>query len=86
MSNDYMLTTIDNPYDPFDEFTLWQMFDKEQGYNTCEYLARMVEPLLSDDLSDKEVEEITNAVINDIIKHDPLHIYVKKFGKRENGT
>ena len=86
MSNDYMLTTIDNPYDPFDDFALWQMFDKEKGYDTCEYLARIVQPLLSDDLSDKEIESITDTVVNDIIKYDPLQIYIKKFRQNETNT
>ena len=41
MSNDCMLTTFDNPFDPFDQFTSWLLFDKEKGHNTCEYLARI---------------------------------------------
>ena len=59
MSNEYMLTTNDNPYSPFDEFTLWLLFDKQKGYDTCEYLARIVQ--LSDDLSEKEVEELPTS-------------------------
>ena len=27
-----MLTTIDNPFDPFEQFTSWMLFDKEKGY------------------------------------------------------
>jgi hypothetical protein len=81
-----MLTTIDNPYNPFDDIALWQMFDKEKGYNTCEYLARIVEPLLSDDLSEKEVDEITVNAMNEIIKHDPLHIYIKVFNQTSTDT
>ena len=41
MAKDCMLTTFDNPYNPFDDFTLWLMYDKEQGYDTCERLARI---------------------------------------------
>ena len=37
-----MLTTIDNPYDPFSQFDDWLAFDEGKGYFTCEYLARMV--------------------------------------------
>ena len=75
MANDCMLTTFDNPYNPFDQFTLWLMFDKEKGYDTCEHLARIVQ--LSDDLSEKEIDEETERAIDEIIKYDPLNIYKK---------
>ena len=75
MTKDCMLTTFDNPYDPFDQFTLWLMFDKEKGYDTCEYLARIVQ--LSDDLTEKEVNEETERAIDEIIKFDPFNIYKK---------
>ena len=37
-----MLTTIDNPYNPFTQFSKWFMFDTEKGYNSCGYLDRIV--------------------------------------------
>ena len=55
MEKECMLTTFDNPYNPFDDFTSWFMFDIEKGYNTCSYLGRIVN--LSDDLCQKEVDE-----------------------------
>lgn len=75
MSNECMLTTNDNPYNPFDQFALWLMFDKEKGYNTCEYLARIVQ--LSDDLSEKEIDEETERAIDEIVRYDPFGIYMK---------
>ena len=75
MAKDCMLTTFDNPYDPFDQFTLWLMFDKEKGYNSCEHLARIIQ--LSDDLTEREVAEETERAIDEIIKYDPLNIYKK---------
>lgn len=75
MSNESMLTTNDNPYNPFDEFALWLLFDKQKGYNTCEYLARIVQ--LSDDLSEKEVDDAIERGMDEIIKYDPFGIYMK---------
>lgn len=75
MENEYMLTTFDNPFDPFEQFTSWFLFDVEKGYNTCSYLARIVR--LSDDMSDKEVDDEIERAIDEIIKYDFLNIYKK---------
>ena len=34
------ITTFDNPYDPFDNFNSWLMFDMDKGYNSCGLLDR----------------------------------------------
>lgn len=34
----FALTTFDNPYDPFEQFTQWFMFDEEKGYHTTAFL------------------------------------------------
>ena len=47
-----MLTTIDNPFDPFDQFNSWLMFDMDKGYGSCSYLDRIAR--ISDQFSDKE--------------------------------
>ena len=53
--SEYMLTTVDNPYDPFTEFDAWLGFDVSKGYNTCAYLARVA--VSSDELSEEEESE-----------------------------
>lgn len=75
MSGECMLTTFDNPYNPFEQFTSWLMFDKEKGYNTCEYLARIAH--LSDDMTQKEEDEEIERAIDEIIFLNPLNIYRK---------
>ena len=75
MANEVMLTTIDNPYNPFEQFDLWLLFDKEKGYNTCEYLARIVN--LTNDMSEKEIDVAVDRAIDDIIVNDPFGIYKK---------
>ena len=75
MSNDCMLTTFDNPFDPFDQFTSWLLFDKEKGHNTCEYLARIAN--LSDDMSQEEIDIETERAIDSIIKYDVTNTFKK---------
>ena len=69
------LTTIDNPYDPIDEFKSWFMFDITKGYNSCAYLGRVAR--ISDALSDKENDEEIERAIDEIIRYDPLNLYRK---------
>ena len=69
------LTTIDNPFDPFEQFTSWLLFDKEKGYNSCEYLARIAHT--SDQLSEEENDMEVERAIDEIIKYDFRNIYKK---------
>ena len=36
------LTTTDNPYNPLTDYDRWENYDRQQGYGTSEYLARVV--------------------------------------------
>ena len=75
MENECMLTTFDNPYDPFEDFTSWLLFDNEKGYNTCNYLARIAKT--SDELSDQENNKEIERAIDEIIYYDPFNMYKK---------
>ena len=75
MSNECALTTIDNPFDPFEQFNDWFEFDIEKGYYTCSRLARLAN--LSDDLSEVERNNEIEKAIDKIIKYDFLDIYKK---------
>ena len=75
VETDCRLTTFDNPYDPFDDFTSWLLFDNEQGYNTCGYLDRIAN--VTDDMSQKEASQEIERAIDEIIQYNPLNIYKK---------
>ena len=70
-----MLTTKDNPYDPFDNFSSWYMFDVESGYNSCAYLARISKT--SEQFTDYENYEEIERAIDEIIQYDIANVYVK---------
>lgn len=75
IETDYRLTTFDNPYDPFEDFTSWFMYDVEKGYNTCGYLDRVSD--VTEDMSQKEASKEIERAIDEIIEHNPLNIYKK---------
>lgn len=69
------LTTVDNPFDPIDDFDNWYAFDLLQGYDSCGLLARVAKT--SDILSDKEYELEVERAIDNIIKYDLEKKFVK---------
>lgn len=75
MDTETMLTTFDNPFDPFDDFDQWFMFDVSNGYYTCSKLARIARS--SDEFSTIEQKIEDERAIDEIINHDFLNIYKK---------
>ena len=72
-----MLTTIDNPFDPFDQFDEWFAFDVSKGYNTCAYLARMAKT--SDELSPQDEALAIDQAMDEIVRLNVLGIYRKVY-------
>ena len=75
MLNDCMLSTFDNPFDPFEDYTSWMLFDKEKGYNSSERLMRIAN--LNDSMSDEEEDAEIERAIDEIIKYDIMNVYIK---------
>lgn len=70
-----MLTTIDNPFDPFDQFDSWYQFDMDKGYSSCSYLDRIART--SDQLTETENNKEIEHAIDEIIRYDFMGIYKK---------
>ena len=73
MEEQMMLTTVDNPYDPFTQFPQWLSFDTRKGYNTSGLLARIA--LTSDDLSESDQRLAVNNAIREIVEINALGIH-----------
>jgi len=76
----YYLTTVDNPYDPYEQFDQWFAFDTEKGYNCCGLLERVART--SEELSPEDNRIEINNAVDQIVLNDPTGLYkrvVKKF-------
>jgi len=62
----HMLTTVDNPYDPFTQYREWSAFDEEHGYYTPQLLARVV--VFSDELSETDQDLAIESAIDEIVE------------------
>lgn len=71
----YMLTTVDNPYDPFTQWDEWYMWDLNAGYHTPGLLARMT--YSSDELSEPDQYLIIQGAIDEIIKENVSGVHKK---------
>lgn len=70
------LTTFDNPFDPFEDFASWYLYDAiNKGYNTCGYIARISN--VEESMSQKEKDDEIERAIDEIISNDFLSIYKK---------
>ena len=79
MEKEFMLTTVDNPHNPYDDFTSWLMYDIEKGYNTCSLLGRVVQ--FEDEMSSNEMDDEISRAIEEIIFYDEVGLYTKAFKK-----
>lgn len=70
-----MLTTTDNPHDPFDNFDEWRAFDERAGHHTLSYLARIVN--VSDELSDADYNSEIERAIDEIVDYNLNGLYKK---------
>lgn len=64
----YMLTTVDNPFDPFTQFDEWHAYDEGMGYASLGLLARVAKT--SNELSESDQILETNNAIDEIVKEN----------------
>jgi hypothetical protein len=72
---EYMLTTVDNPYDPFTQWDEWFAWDLSAGYGTPGLLARVTRT--SDDLSESDQHLAIQQAIDEIVQENVLGVFKK---------
>jgi len=75
MDDAFMLTTVDNPFNPFTHYVEWYAYDVSKGYNTCAYLARVAKS--SDELSEEDEKVAIDNAMNEIVSMNIIGIYIK---------
>ena len=75
MARECKLTTVDNPFNPFEQFDQWFMFDVNNNYDCCGRLMRIAK--IEDDMTENEAEIEIERAIDEIVANDILGIYTK---------
>lgn len=70
-----MLTTVDNPYNPFTEYSEWYAFDWVHGYHTPSLLARIT--FTSYDLSETDQSQAIELAIDEIVRENASGVHRK---------
>lgn len=75
MAEQVMITTTDNPFNPFDQYEEWLTWDMNHGYNTIGLLARVV--VTSDELSDEDQAIALLRGIDEIVDYNVSGVHAK---------
>lgn len=69
-----MLTTTDNPYNPFTEFDQWSSYDEQVGHYTLSLLARVC--ITSDELSELDQSRAIDHAMDEIVAENVSGIHL----------
>lgn len=77
---EYMLTTSDNPFNPYTHWDEWYAFDVSAGYHTTSYLARVARS--SPELSASDQALAIKDAIDEILEYNLTGNYIKAYEKQ----
>jgi hypothetical protein len=66
--SEYMLTTVDNPFNPFEQWDEWFSYDETMGYHTCALLARVT--YTSDELSESDQDLAVQLAVHEVAREN----------------
>jgi hypothetical protein len=72
---EYMLTTVDNPFDPFTMFDEWMSYDMRMGYNSAAFLDRIAN--VSNDVSEPDQALAIQNAIDEIVTENVSGMWKK---------
>lgn len=72
---EHMLSTSDNPFNPWVQWDEWFAYDTQLGHHTTSYLARIV--VTSDELSEPDQAQAIEDAIDEIVGLNLNGLYIK---------
>jgi hypothetical protein len=73
--SEYLLTTVDNPFNPFTEPDQWLSYDNLLGHGTPSFLARVA--VVADSMSESDIELAIERAIDEIVYENVNGLYRK---------
>ena len=73
----YMITTIDNEWNPFTNFLEWFARDRQLGYNTCQWIDAYTKT--SSELDDETIEADVDNGVSDFLSLNPFGMHYKVY-------
>jgi hypothetical protein len=73
-TEDIMLTTIDNPWNPFTHWDEWREYDEAAGYYSLALLARVA--VSSDELSEADQDLAITEAIKEVVEENVSGVHV----------
>ena len=72
-----MLTTIDNPFNPFTHWDEWRRYDEDKKYFSCAYLDRIA--MTSYELSEEDLRKEIERAVDEIVRLNINGLYTKVY-------
>lgn len=72
---DHMLTTSDNPFNPFTQYAEWKTWDEACGYYTNSYLARVAR--VADTMTEADLDVAYENAVDEIVQMNVNGLYRK---------
>jgi hypothetical protein len=76
-----MLSTSDNPFNPFADYAAWYTWDIAHGYYTSQYLARIM--AYTYDVSELEQDMIVESAVDECVEHNVSGVFIKVTKKED---
>lgn len=75
-ANNYLLSTMDNPYNPFIDWDSWYSYDESHGYRTCQVLD--IHYKTSDLISESLDEYLYSLALEEIMDLYPYYVLISR--------